>query len=56
MTERLFEHDRTAIDMARLRQRMHALEIENKGLRHEIARLTFTRATTALIKKKKAKR
>ena len=56
MTITLFEHDREAIDLARLRQRVQALEIENKGLRHEIARLNFSRATTAVIKKPKAKR
>ncbi len=56
MSKALFEHDKDAIELARLRQRVHALEIENKGLRHEVARLRFSRATTALIKKTKAKR
>ena len=53
MTQAIFDHDRDAIDLARLRQRVQSLEVENKGLRHEIARLTFSRATTALIKKTK---
>jgi hypothetical protein len=56
MSQTLYEHNTDAIDLARLRQRVHALEIENRGLRHEVARLTFSRATTALIKKTKAKR
>jgi hypothetical protein len=50
------EDQRDKIELERMRQRLGALEAENRGLRTEIRRLRVSQATTALIRKPKAKR
>lgn len=56
MSPTISDDDKDRIALVRAHQRIQALEAENRGLRNEIRRMRASQATTALIRKPKAKR